>query len=49
MINDVMGNIDGDDYGDYGDEGAAFTRENEAEYDFMWKSLVTFWSVNLDQ
>ena len=35
MINDVMGNLDGDDYGDYGDEGGTFQRENEADYDFM--------------
>ena len=32
MINDVMG---ADEYGDYGDEGQGFRRENEAEYDFM--------------
>jgi len=34
MVNDVMGN-DPDDYGDYGDEGTGFTREQEAAYDFM--------------
>lgn len=37
MVNDVMGNNAddvGDEYGDYGDEGA-FRRENEADYDFM--------------
>jgi predicted GTPase len=33
MISDVMGAED--DYGDYGDEGAGFQRENEAAYDFM--------------
>ena len=39
MVNDVMGKTD--DYGDYGDEeGAAFTREQEAAYDFMWASKV---------
>jgi hypothetical protein len=32
MISDVMG---ADDYGDYGDEGAGFKREGEAEFDFM--------------
>ena len=35
MISDVMGNDN--DYGDYGDEGAGFTREQEAAYDFMWR------------
>lgn len=37
MINDVMGtNAEAeDDYGDYGDEGQGFKRENEGEYDFM--------------
>ena len=35
MISDVMG-ADPDDYGDYGDEGAGFKREEEANYDFMW-------------
>ena len=39
MVNDVMGN-EPDDYGDYGEEGAAFTREQEAAYDFMWASKV---------
>lgn len=34
MVADVMGNDD-DAFGDYGDEGAAFTREQEAAYDFM--------------
>ena len=35
MINDVMG-VGADDYGDYGNEtGATFTRESEADYDFM--------------
>lgn len=33
MINDVMGDVGEDDYGDYGEEG--FKREGEAEYDFM--------------
>ena len=33
MINDVMGNDD--EYGDYGDEGAGFKREQEGDYDFM--------------
>lgn len=34
MINDVMGNVDGEEYGEeYGQEG--FTKEAEAEYDFM--------------
>ena len=32
MISDVMGD---DDYGDYGDEGEGFRRENEKDYDFM--------------
>jgi hypothetical protein len=31
MINDVMG---ADEFGDYGEEGG-FTREQEADYDFM--------------
>ena len=35
MINDVMGAQDYGDYGDYGDEGAAFKREEEADFDFM--------------
>ena len=34
MISDVMG-ADPDDYGDYGDEGQGFKREEEANYDFM--------------
>jgi len=34
MISDVMGAPD-DDYGDYGDEGEGFKRENEAAFDFM--------------
>ena len=34
MINDVIGNHD-DAYGDYGDEGEGFRRENEKDYDFM--------------
>ena len=34
MVNDVMGAGEGDDYGDYGEEGG-FTREQEAAYDFM--------------
>jgi hypothetical protein len=34
MISDVMG-ADPDDYGDYGDEGHGFRREEEANYDFM--------------
>jgi hypothetical protein len=33
MVNDVMGNADEDDYGD--EATAAFTREQEAAYDFM--------------
>ena len=33
MINDVLGNAEEDEYGDYGEEG--FKREGEAEYDFM--------------
>ena len=35
MISDVMGTPDGDDYGDYGEEAKGFTREEEAQYDFM--------------
>jgi len=41
MINDVMGADNENkeegygDYGDYGNEGAGFTKEQEAEYDFM--------------
>lgn len=37
MINDVMGNDYGDEYGDYGDYGdeGGFTKEKEAGYDFM--------------
>ena len=31
----VAANLGGDDYGDYGDEEPAFTREGEAEHDFM--------------
>ena len=37
MISDVMG----DDYGDYGDEGEGFKREQEAAYDFMWRTEET--------
>ena len=33
MINDVIGTVDPNDYGDYGDE--AFTKEKEEAYDFM--------------
>ena len=40
MVNDVMGDAEGDDYGDYGNEG--FTRENEAAYDFMWTKCTKF-------
>lgn len=32
MVNDVMGDV-GEEYGEYGEEG--FTKEQEAEYDFM--------------
>lgn len=34
MINDVMG-VGDDEYGDYGNETGGFTREEEADYDFM--------------
>ena len=51
MINDVMGQDD--DYGDYGDEGGKFAREEENAYDFMWwKELKShgenhnFWQVD---
>lgn len=33
MINDVMGNVDEEDYGE--ETGEGFKRENEADYDFM--------------
>lgn len=37
MINDVMGA----DYGDeYGEEKPAFKKEEEAEIDFMWRTIT---------
>ena len=33
MVTDLMGN--NDEFGDYGEEEAGFTKEQEAAYDFM--------------
>jgi hypothetical protein len=35
MIADVIGDVGYGDEDDYGEEGAGFKRENEANYDFM--------------
>ena len=43
MVNDVMGD---DEYGDYGDEGETFKRENEKEFDFMWSSKLEWGQTN---
>jgi len=38
MIADVIGDVYGEE-DDYGEEGAKFQRENESNYDFMWRIL----------
>ena len=36
MVAEVLGaDQEEDEYGDYGDEGQGFKRENEGNYDFM--------------
>lgn len=40
MIADVIGDVYGEE-DQYGEEEAGFKRESEANYDFMWITIVT--------
>ena len=47
MIADVIGDVGYGDEDDYGEEGAGFKRENEANYDFMWSVHFSYWKESM--